>query len=99
MIEPAPDAGADIPTTDASVSGSAIERCMRLEWLASFLSNQQLDTRIQNHTETIMSRAAQDLIELQRLAQSGAGALTEHLLRELAKSLIAEGVSDVRGGC
>ncbi|WP_088511466.1 hypothetical protein [Burkholderia ubonensis] len=46
-----------------------------------------------------MSRAAQDLIELQRLAQSGAGALTEHLLRELAKSLIAEGVPDVRGGC
>ncbi|MFA8392000.1 hypothetical protein ACEPUD_18015 [Burkholderia ubonensis] len=46
-----------------------------------------------------MSRAAQDLIELQRLAQNGAGTLTEHLLRELAKSLIAEGMSDVRGGC
>ncbi|KAB0638857.1 hypothetical protein DF107_12020 [Burkholderia stagnalis] len=46
-----------------------------------------------------MSRAARDLIELQRLAQSGAGALTEHLLRELAKHLIAAGVADSRGGC
>ncbi|MXN77582.1 hypothetical protein GR157_22915 [Burkholderia sp. 4701] len=45
-----------------------------------------------------MSRAARDLIELQRLAQSGAGALTEHLLRELAKNLIAAGVADSRGG-
>ena len=52
-----------------------------------------------NETETDMSRAARDLIELQRLAQSGAGALTEHLLRELAKNLIAAGVADSRGGC
>jgi hypothetical protein len=46
-----------------------------------------------------MSRTAQDLIELQRLAQGGAGALTQHLLREIAKNLIAAGVADARGGC
>ncbi|RQS70109.1 hypothetical protein DID96_15695 [Burkholderia sp. Bp8963] len=46
-----------------------------------------------------MSRAARDLIELQRLARNGAGALTQHLLRELAKNLIAAGVTDARGGC
>ena len=39
-----------------------------------------------------MSHAAQDLIELLRLAQGGAGALTQHLLREVAKSLIAAGI-------
>jgi hypothetical protein len=41
-----------------------------------------------------MSHAAQDLIELQRLAQGGAGALTQHLLREVAKSIIATGIAD-----
>lgn len=45
-----------------------------------------------------MSRAAGDLIELKRLAEGGAGALTEHLLREIARSLIAAGVADQRGG-
>lgn len=46
-----------------------------------------------------MSRIAQDLIELQRLCQGGSGALTQHLLRELAKNLIAPGVADERSGC
>lgn len=46
-----------------------------------------------------MSLIAQDLIELLRLAQGGAGALTQHLLRELATNLIAPGVADMRGGC
>jgi hypothetical protein len=46
-----------------------------------------------------MSTAAKDLIELQRLAQGGAGALTQHLLREVAKNLIALGVAAVRSGC
>jgi hypothetical protein len=46
-----------------------------------------------------MSLIAQDLIELQRLCQGGAGALTEHLLREVANNLIAPGVADVRSGC
>jgi NADH:ubiquinone oxidoreductase subunit E len=46
-----------------------------------------------------MSYAAKDLIELLRLAQGGAGTLTQHLLREVAKSLIAPGVAYVRGGC
>lgn len=45
-----------------------------------------------------MSLAAQDLIELLRLAQGGAGALTLHLLREIAGNLIAFGVADCRGG-
>lgn len=45
-----------------------------------------------------MSTLAADLIELQRLAQGGAGALTEHLLREVALNLIAEGVRDEREG-
>ncbi|AOJ07131.1 hypothetical protein WS71_07240 [Burkholderia mayonis] len=49
--------------------------------------------------ETNMSLAAQDLIELLRLARGGAGALTQHLLREIAGNLIAFGVSDSRGGC
>lgn len=43
-----------------------------------------------------MSDAAKELIELQRLAQGGAGALTQHLLRELAKCIIAPGVTNVR---
>jgi hypothetical protein len=46
-----------------------------------------------------MSTLAADLIELQRLAQGGAGALTEHLLREVALNLIAEGVRDEKEGC
>lgn len=46
-----------------------------------------------------MSTLAEDLIELKRLAEGGAGALTEHLLREVALNLIAEGVADVREGC
>jgi hypothetical protein len=45
-----------------------------------------------------MSQLAEDLIELKRLATGGAGALTEHLLREVALNLIAEGVSDERQG-
>lgn len=36
-----------------------------------------------------MSRAAQALFELQRLALGGAGALTDHLLHELAAELLA----------
>jgi hypothetical protein len=46
-----------------------------------------------------MSQIAEDLIELKRLAEGGAGALTEHLLREVASNLIAPGVSDQREGC
>lgn len=42
-----------------------------------------------------MSRTAQDLIELLRLAEGGAGALTQHLLRELARSLIAPGAASL----
>ncbi|AOJ83684.1 hypothetical protein WS86_23885 [Burkholderia savannae] len=49
--------------------------------------------------ETNMSLAAQDLIELLRLAQGGAGALTQHLLREVAGNLIACGVADCRESC
>jgi hypothetical protein len=45
-----------------------------------------------------MSVLAQDLIELNRLAQGGAGALTETLRREVAMELIAEGVRDEREG-
>jgi hypothetical protein len=39
--------------------------------------------------ESEMSRTAQNLIELLRLAHGDAGALTQHLLRELAAQLIA----------
>lgn len=46
-----------------------------------------------------MSRIAKDLLELKRLTQGGAGALTQHLLREVAASLIASGVNDQRAGC
>lgn len=46
-----------------------------------------------------MSTLAKDLVELVRLAQGGAGALIEHLLREVASNLIAQGVADERGGC
>lgn len=45
-----------------------------------------------------MSQAAHDLIELQRLAQGGAGALTEHLLREVAQNIISQGVENARSG-
>jgi len=44
-----------------------------------------------------MSYSAQNLIELQRLAQGGAGALTQHLLREMASSIITPGVADACG--
>ena len=55
--------------------------------------------RTSSHGEIAMSRFAQDLIELQRLCLGGSGALTQHLLREIACSLIAAGVADERGGC
>jgi hypothetical protein len=45
-----------------------------------------------------MSTLAQDLIELVRLSQGGAGALVEHLLQEVALNLIAPGVEDFRNG-
>jgi hypothetical protein len=45
-----------------------------------------------------MSVLAKDLFELRRLAQGGGGALTEHMLREVAAELIAEGVRDERDG-
>lgn len=48
--------------------------------------------------ETRVSTLAKDLIELIRLAQGGAGALTEHLLREVALNIIAPGVADARLG-
>jgi hypothetical protein len=48
--------------------------------------------------EIEMSRIAQDLLELKRLTQGGAGALTQHLLREVAANLIAFGVADLRSG-
>jgi hypothetical protein len=41
-----------------------------------------------------MSVLAKDIFELKRLADGGAGALTEHLLREVANDLISEGVAD-----
>ena len=45
-----------------------------------------------------MSVLAKDLLELRRLAQGGAGALTEHLLKEVAVNLISPGVADERSG-
>jgi hypothetical protein len=39
-----------------------------------------------------MSAQAKDLLELQRLAVGGAGALTTHLMLAIAAALIAEGV-------
>lgn len=45
-----------------------------------------------------MSQIAVDLIELVRLAQGGAGALTEHLLREVALNIIAPGVKPTNEG-
>ena len=41
-----------------------------------------------------MSRTAQTLLELRRLAQAGGGALTEHLLHEVAAQLIEFGADD-----
>lgn len=46
-----------------------------------------------------MSELAKDLFELERLAEGGAGALTEHLLREVAAEIISEGLRDMMGGC
>ena len=46
-----------------------------------------------------MSRSAQNLIELQRLAYGGAGTLTLHLLREVASTIIAPGVAGVGTDC
>ncbi|MEW4363661.1 hypothetical protein V6S75_32215 [Burkholderia pseudomallei] len=43
-----------------------------------------------------MSQAAKNLLELRRLPR---GALVEHLLREVASDLIAQGIGDLRGGC
>ena len=40
-----------------------------------------------------MSVLAKDLLELHRLANGGSGALTEHLLRQIAMELIAAGVA------
>ena len=40
-----------------------------------------------------MSVLAQVLTELQRLAQGGAGALTDHLLHEVAAKLISLGLT------
>jgi hypothetical protein len=45
-----------------------------------------------------MSVLAKDLFELQRLSRCAGGALTEHMLREVAAELIAEGVRDERSG-
>ncbi|HEX7907298.1 MAG TPA: hypothetical protein VF534_04300 [Paraburkholderia sp.] len=45
-----------------------------------------------------MSVLARDLLELRRLAQGGAGALIQHLLREVACNLIAPGVGSALGG-
>lgn len=46
-----------------------------------------------------MSELACDLLELRRLAIGGAGALIEHLLREVAARLISAGLHDFRAGC
>lgn len=46
-----------------------------------------------------MSQPAEDLIELKRLAEGGAGALTEKLLREYAARIIGSGLRDERKGC
>lgn len=44
-----------------------------------------------------MSTLARDLADLRALLPNG-GALTEHLIREVALNLIAEGVADERAG-
>lgn len=48
--------------------------------------------------EIEMSVLAKDLLELRRLAQGGAGALTERLLKAVAVNLISPGVADERSG-
>jgi hypothetical protein len=45
-----------------------------------------------------MSLLAKDLFEFQRLVHEGAGALSQHMLKEVAAALIAEGVRDEREG-
>jgi len=45
-----------------------------------------------------MSTLAKDLFELRQLVQDGAGALSQHMLAEVAAALIAEGCRDERGG-
>lgn len=45
-----------------------------------------------------MSSLALDLMELRRLSEGGAGALTDTLLHEVAAALISEGVRDEREG-
>ena len=45
-----------------------------------------------------MSTLAQDLIELNAMPHPH-GALTNHLLREIAAALIAAGLRDELGGC
>ena len=45
-----------------------------------------------------MSTLAQDLQALRDMPEPR-GALTEHLMREIALNLIAEGVRDERDGC
>ncbi|MGA7780169.1 MAG: hypothetical protein WCA85_20995 [Paraburkholderia sp.] len=44
-----------------------------------------------------MSHSAEHLIELMRLARGGGGALTQHLLREVAMSILSPG-PDGEGG-
>jgi hypothetical protein len=46
-----------------------------------------------------MSNDALDLLELLRLAVGGAGALTQHLLREYAARIIGSGIRSELGGC
>jgi len=43
-----------------------------------------------------MSRTAQALFELQRLAQGRAGALTDHLLHEVAAHLVAPATAEMK---
>ena len=45
-----------------------------------------------------MSTLAKDLFELRQLVQNGAGALSQHMLAEVAAALICEGVADEREG-
>lgn len=47
----------------------------------------------------MVSNDALDLLELIRIAQRCAGALTDHLLHEYANRLIQEGVASELEGC
>jgi hypothetical protein len=70
--------------------------------LACVTDTVQLSFISRQHTpqpEIDMSTLAADLIELNRLAQGGAGALTEKLRLEVANRLIQSGVRDFRLGC